>query len=63
MAQDLLEAILSSHDMRAVKSKQEIVKLFAEVSKHRDEWIQKLASRCGVPQPTSWGEYTAEEWR
>ena len=58
-----MEAIHSSHDMRTVKSKQDIVKLVAEVSRRRDEWIQELALRRGVPQPTSWGEYIAEQWR
>ena len=63
VANDLLDAIFSSHDTRAVKSKEEIVKFFAEISHRRDEWIQKLALERGVTQPASWGEYTTEQWR
>ena len=63
VAQDLLDAILSSHNTRAVKSKPEIVKLSAEVSQRRDEWIQKLALKRGVAQPASCCEYTTEQWR
>ena len=54
-AKDLMDAALSSTGTRAVKSKEEIVKLFDDVSQRRNKWIQKEAITRGVAQPTGWG--------
>ena len=44
-AQDLLNAVLTSHDWRAVKSKEDIQKMFADVSHRRSDYVEKLASK------------------
>ena len=62
-AKDLLDAVLSSTDTRAIKSKEEIVKLFGDVSQRRNDFIQKLTIARGVAQPTGSNVYTQEQWR
>ena len=62
-ASDLLDTLLSCPDTRAVKSTQQIVTFFADVSQRRNDYIEMVSLSRGVPQPTSWGEYTQEEWR
>ena len=39
------------------------MKLFQDVPQRRNEWVETLALKRGVPQPTHWGEYTTEQWR
>ena len=62
-ASRFLDTLLSCSDTRAVKSKQQIQTLFADVSQRRNDYIEKVSLSRGVPQPTSWGEYTQEQWR
>ena len=50
-------------DTRGVKSTQQILTLFADVSQRRNDYIEIVSLSRGVPQPTSWGEYTREQWR
>ena len=47
-------------DTRAVNSTQQILTLFADVSQRRTDYIEIVSLSHGVPQPTSWGEYTRE---
>ena len=60
---NLLDTLLSCPDTRAVKSTQQILTLFADVSQRRNDYIEIVSLSRGVPQPTSWGEYTREQWR
>ena len=50
-------------DTRGVKSTQQILTLFADVSQRRNDYIEIVSLSRGVPQLTSWGGYTREEWR
>ena len=54
----MLNAILSSHDTRAVRGQKEIVQLFEDVLQRRGKWIEKLAlERNGR------NGYSTEQWR
>ena len=53
---------LSDSDDRAVKSTEQLERIFSDMVCRRNTWIQKKAESCGVAQPTR-GTYTQEEWK
>ena len=62
-ASNLVDSIISCHDGRAVKSPEQILTFFADVSERRKACIEIVAQSRGVEHSTRWGEYTRDEWR
>ncbi len=62
-AGDIVDTIISWPNSSAVKSPQQILSFFAEVSERRKACIEIVSKNRGVRHPARFGEYTQDQWR